>query len=191
MGQRLNLEIVDNKGTLANSYYHWSAYTGSAIELTESVLSAFYDLPDDMSRLELAVSMLQETGAGVYSEEWERIGNDSSNKYSGIHFQNARDRNCGLLSVTEQGIEETERWEEYRVTVNIESKIVDFQVVYESDPEEYNDDMDDEDAFDNLTECDIAFENVPFHEFYTVRGVFEDYPDGFRTQSGHAVTWIG
>lgn len=28
MGQRLNIEITDGEKTLANSYYHWPAYSG-------------------------------------------------------------------------------------------------------------------------------------------------------------------
>ena len=191
MGQRLNLEIVNNNGVLANSYYHWSAYSGSAIELTEAVLSAFYDSPEDISQLGLAVFMLQETGAGIYSEERERINADESGLYNGIEFQNSRDRNCGLLSVTQVGIDDTERWEEGRVTVNIENETVNFDVVWECTAEEYNDDMEDEDAFDELTECDVSFEDIPFDEFYGVRDVWETYQDGFRTPSGYAVTWIG
>ena len=43
MGQRLNteriIEIVDNDKTLANSYYHWSAYTDSAVALVVCFLT--------------------------------------------------------------------------------------------------------------------------------------------------------
>ena len=31
MGQRLNIEIVNGETSLANAYYHWSAYTKSAL----------------------------------------------------------------------------------------------------------------------------------------------------------------
>lgn len=37
MGQRLNIEIVDGNTTLANAYYHWSAFTFPALELTAEI----------------------------------------------------------------------------------------------------------------------------------------------------------
>ena len=33
MGQRLNIEIKKDSKVLANSYYHWSAYTSSALQM--------------------------------------------------------------------------------------------------------------------------------------------------------------
>ena len=38
MGQRLNIEIMSGEKVLANAYYHWSAYTASAAELTKIIL---------------------------------------------------------------------------------------------------------------------------------------------------------
>lgn len=190
MGQRLNLEIVDNNGVLANSYYHWSAYSGSAIALTESVISSYFDLPEDLSSLGMAVCMLQETGSGIYSEERERIDADASGRYKGIEFHNAMDRNRGLLSVTKPGIEETEKWEEGRVTVNIETETVSFGVVWEESSDEFNEEAGD-DAFGDLEECSVDFDNISFEEFHEIRDVYEQYPDGFRTPNGYAVLWIG
>ena len=42
MGQRLNIEIVkgDPDNVLANAYYHWSAYTSSAAQLTCLIVAA-------------------------------------------------------------------------------------------------------------------------------------------------------
>lgn len=43
MGQRLNIEIKrrkDNK-VLANSYYHWSAYTSSSLHLAEEINESY------------------------------------------------------------------------------------------------------------------------------------------------------
>ena len=50
MGQRLNIEIINDDKVLANAYYHWAGYTTSAISLTETILHSFiddgcYDLP--------------------------------------------------------------------------------------------------------------------------------------------------
>lgn len=45
MGQRLNIEIFNNGQVVVNAYYHWSAYTRSALELTAKVISAYNDMP--------------------------------------------------------------------------------------------------------------------------------------------------
>ena len=137
MGQRLNLEITDNEKTLANSYYHWSAYTGSAIALTRIVIDKYESLKEerdnilgdsDESRIALAAELLEETGSGVNEDEYERIKSLSIAQFH--QFARTTGRNDGLLSVTPEGIEETERWEEGRVSVNIESETFSFDVFF-------------------------------------------------------------
>lgn len=189
MGQRLNLEIVDNNCVLANAYYHWSAYSGSAIALTETALNAFYDVPDDLSVRGHAVFMLQETGAGVYQEEFARINKNESLLDIGVDYRNAIDRNRGLLSVTNVGIVETERWEECRVTINIEDCSIDFDVLWSCSRDEYEDDCE-ICAYDDLPEHDVFFNNIPFDEFFRIREAFELYSSGFKTTDGTAVIWI-
>lgn len=39
MGQRLNIEILKNGEVLANSYYHWSGFSNSAINLTIYIIN--------------------------------------------------------------------------------------------------------------------------------------------------------
>ena len=58
MGQRLNIEICNNTRTLANAYYHWGAYTSSALEYTAKIIDAYYNLSDKITDdLELAVKL--------------------------------------------------------------------------------------------------------------------------------------
>ena len=39
MGQRLNIEITKNGNVLANSYYHWSAYSDCALNITTKIIT--------------------------------------------------------------------------------------------------------------------------------------------------------
>lgn len=78
MGQRLNIEIINNGQVLANAYYHWSAYTLSSLELVAKVLSAYNKISLDTSEAvrlaeyqEKAVWALQSTGAGLPDDERE------------------------------------------------------------------------------------------------------------------------
>ncbi len=141
MGQRLNIEIVDNDKVLANAYYHWSAYTGSSLSLLREILykwdeikaeliSPFSD-ENDNARIMTAVRLLEETGAGLNNSEYDRVR--ERNMLPGYEFKHALDRNSGLLSITPEGIEETECYEEYRVSVNIESETFQFGVFYTED----------------------------------------------------------
>ena len=87
MGQRLNIEICNNTRTLANAYYHWGAYTSSALEYTAKIIDAYYNLSDKITDdLELAVKLLEVTGAGVTDEEKEEIKHDPDFDFSDINF---------------------------------------------------------------------------------------------------------
>lgn len=47
MGQRLNIEIKSKGKVVANCYYHWSAYTMSALQLTKEIISNFDSIQDN------------------------------------------------------------------------------------------------------------------------------------------------
>lgn len=119
MGQRLNIEIrrkKDNK-ILANSYYHWSAYTYSSLKLANEIIENIYDIVrnDKVSDEIKAIQLLQTTGAGLLEQEYNAL-NEEDKKYCSL----ATDRNLGLISFTEKGIEETRIWEESRLTITID-----------------------------------------------------------------------
>lgn len=102
MGQRLNIEIRDGDVTLANSYYHWSAYSGSALCILKEIIHAYHS-EESVRMLDIAVNLLQATGAGVDEVERARINADESGRFSGIQFKDAVNRNEGLLAVTNEG----------------------------------------------------------------------------------------
>ena len=119
MGQRLNIEIrrkKDNK-ILANSYYHWSAYTYSSLKLANEIIENIYDIiRNDKTSDEIkAIQLLQTTGAGLLEDEYNLL-KEEDKKYCSL----AIDRNLGLISFTEKGIENTRNWEEGRLTINVD-----------------------------------------------------------------------
>lgn len=204
MGQRLNIEIVDaDLNVLANAYYHWSAYTGSAIALTEEII-ALYDEYMDMDsgnnpfdKRDLAIRLLESTGAGVNKVEKTRIKNSPELcKYA---IQDCQDRNRGLLAITDEGIEETERWEEARVTVNIDAEVVEFSVHWEDTFDEwlenYSGGEDTEEAmnvYKNLEEIDLDPSIHKFNEFWDLADTYRRTSDafGYRRPDGSVVSWI-
>ena len=146
MGQRLNIEIrrkKDNK-ILANSYYHWSAYTYPSLELADEIIENIYGviINDKVSDEIKAIQLLQTTGAGLLEQEYNAL-NEEDKKYCSL----ATNRDLGLISFTEKGMERTRAWEESRLTITIDfdnkeydfvgdKNRVDFEVYFPTSREE-------------------------------------------------------
>lgn len=179
MGQRLNIEIKrrkDNK-VLANSYYHWSAYTSSSLHLAEEIIENIYDIirKEKVSDEIKAIQLLQTTGAGLMENEYNKL-NEEDKKYCSL----ATNRNLGLISFTDEGMEETRKWEEGRLTIDIDfddkdydfygnKNLVDFEVYFQIDEEEINESYEEEIKsgkldLNNLTEFEFSLEEMTLND---------------------------
>lgn len=187
MGQRLNIEIENNDRTLANAYYHWSAYTGSAAALTKEILDAYDDLRA-IGDLAAAVELLQVTGAGITEKERNEIKGDPA--FNNIKFNDCVDRNNGILSVTEKGIEETRNWDEGRVIINIDEETVDSGVYIGIDSNEYEDYFDSLDYIKSIKVLDFDFSKIPFSEFDNFMNIISDNDIGIMDSEGTIFEWI-
>lgn len=154
MGQRLNLEITKKNKVVANAYYHWSAYTGSAYELTAKAYNFIKYNKDSIkdSKL-LAIRALEATGAGVPDwqegeSELKRLRN--IRKYSTTEFAPFQDRNYGIISCFLDSIKETEDWAEGTATIDLDTESICFNVFsfYDSpnDIKEWDESFKEEDA---------------------------------------------
>jgi len=189
MGQRLNFEVCYDGEVLANAYYHWSAYTSSSLSTLGTVLES-YKNRTEINPLKVAVEILQATGAGVDEEEKVRIENDTSGKFENISFRDAVNRNIGLLAVTKEGIEDTRRWEEGRVTVDISAEEFVFDVMWNMSNEEYDDGRDSGDA-EKLPDTEFDFRGVcRFRDYEKFAKEIRDNPDGVRIDEDTVLCWI-
>lgn len=191
MGQRLNIEICNSTRTLANAYYHWGAYTDSALEYTAMIIDAYYNLSYQITDdLQLAVKLLEITGAGITDEEKERIPYDPDFDFSDIKFSPAIDRNEGLIAVTEKGMEETRSWEEGRVTINIEDENFCFEVLLYYEKDEYVEDY----GIKSLSELNQIKHNffldyLPFEQISWLREFVKNNPAGIMVNET-VIDWI-
>ena len=183
MGQRLNVEIrrrKDNK-VLANSYYHWSAYTRPSLEIAKEVLDQISELDklNDFTDEEKAVKLLQFIGGGLVQEDYDKLDEDKK-KY----FAVGTNRNNGLISMTEESMENTRSWEEGRITIDIDfdklssfdikdgkfinnqlEHYVDFEVYFPIDRETYKEWYDEELKDEDIIELDIkSLENMNYND---------------------------
>lgn len=165
MGQRLNIQFENNTGVLANAYYHWSGYTSSAMLLTNKIISS--DLIDDtsISNKIKAVKLLELTGAGLTRDEF----NDD---FPSHLYKESKGRNEGLIAISKEGIEETQSWEEARVTINLDTNKINFRVYWESN----SDDYDPEDIAKQVEvtyDSELNYEDVSFEKFPELYKEFE------------------
>ena len=179
MGQRLNIEIVKNGEILANSYYHWSGFSNSAINLTIQIINNFeyikkYKVEEYIKNQDLlfAIRLLEETGAGVNDiEKTRRLLEDQT---MNLKLKSCENRNEGIIGVTKEDIEETRYWEEGRVLIDIEKKTVDFDVINEHTIEEFKKNYDEEEIKEmNIKEINRNFKNIAFEDIFELKAFID------------------
>ena len=136
MGQRLNIQIemdIPNSSetkVLTDCYYHWSGYTSSAMELVNEIVNSGVYKLDILDPVEKAIRLLETTGAGLAEDEF-------TDEYPETKFKAAVDRNEGLIAISEKGIQETQNWEEARVTVNLTTGSIDMSGMFYDETDEF------------------------------------------------------
>lgn len=173
MGQRLVIQITENGDPLANAYYHWSAYTETAAEMTNDVIG-YLDVADKkFTPKQKAVWALMQTGARFAPDELAFMKEENINKdeYSFAFDDKEADRNSGLLCVSEKGIDQNVFWEEGRTEIDVADGTIYFGVMgvetTESMKEYYNDfDVDSQPILDGVPD-DLEFYADGWDKFYT------------------------
>lgn len=164
MGQRLVITLKQNDEDVAAIYYHWSAYTYSALQETKKVINCLYNGEHEtVDRMLLRlIRHLEDNGGGIVGDEEEL--NYIQSLYPNETFK--RDdvgRNDGIIALSQKGIAESQKWSEGDVFIDLDRDEVDFRVYsgYE-DLEEYiderkswDDEFDEEDLKD-MPEFDVS-----------------------------------
>lgn len=214
MGQRLNMEIKVGNETLANSYYHWSGYSSSSCEIAVAIMDYMEEHPQTNEPNKLyAIRLLEHTGAGLtdfaptdeekeqakkfynpkYYEEWVNKPSEirtAQELFPNEKFAECFGRNEGLLAITKYGMEETRKWEEARVTIDIDSKTVDFDAYWKYSPDDYDDERE-----RKVVDLDFDFHNMDYDTLIKLKNVIEDYCDSreyklFKLPNGDIIDFI-
>lgn len=156
MGQRLNIEIHENGKCLANAYYHWSGYTETALKLTNDILVKYNEIVNE-SGLAAAIKLLQATGAKIEYDELVDAGIPID---LALVFSDGANRDDGLIAFSEKRMEETRVWEEGRITIDIGTKLVNFDCWCRWEPENWKGS-----TFDNIEVPYFSYA-IPFSDFY-------------------------
>ena len=193
MGQRLNIEIHRGEKALANAYYHWSAYTQSALELTQEIISTIEEVKESDPVVE-AVRLLEATGAGMPPQEKERV-----NQVRDVSiFKDSTDRSSGLISITNEGIAETREWQEGRVIIDLDNEMIQFDVCgvdkleyYKNDEEMYKEMKS---KFDSYWTYNFDLTHFPFEDVEFMMGIVNEVIDegdcGYKLADGTVMSLI-
>jgi hypothetical protein len=130
MGQRLNIEIVNNNKILANAYYHWSAYSQTSLEMTKKLIEYIQknDFTDDVKG---AIKLLETTGALLVDSDMEYA---KGHNLIDMNYDNSKlNRNDGLMSISEEGIKSNQSWAEGTIRIYLDSHTFAFNCLYEHD----------------------------------------------------------
>lgn len=169
MGQRLNVEIWNNGKVLANAYYHWSAYTGSAAGIVNMALNYINSNPKEGNNdLLYAIRVLEATEAGLTDSEVEYAKNIPV--LHGATFAECGGRNDGLIGISEEEISETRTWQEGAVYIFLDEQRISFKVFFKDNrwdwEKEQREDYDNEDA--SARDLDVIsrnFDDIKFADW--------------------------
>lgn len=192
MGQRLVVTVKKNQEDICKLYYHWSAYTTSALMETRDIIQWIDECEDDDIVLHL-IRCAEENGGGIQDgvdgNEWNYI----SRLYPDCAFKSEPiNRNNGLIAISEEGMAEMQRWSEGDVEIDIDSRTVNFAVFggYDSLEEYETERMDWDEDYEkqNLEDVvDIGF-NLGCFDFDDIEDVIAAVEDeDFIIRNGNEI----
>lgn len=167
MGQRLVVTVKENKKEICKVYFHWSAYTSSALMEAKGLVRACTDeklkkaIPDTRLRV---LRYLEANGGGIDgggdSEEFEHI----QKLYPGETFKKENiSRNQGLFACSEKGMTDLQGWSEGDLVIELdEGEIYNFVYWSYETFDEYAKFYSDSRKEEELPILDFDIANIPF-----------------------------
>ena len=197
MSESLNLEIYQGGELLANAYYNWSGYTRSALELTEAILDIMPTICESNPVLK-AIRLLESTNAGLAPEE-KTYGGQHLEGFNPNQFKDAIDKNEGLISISEDGMVDTQQSGSHRVAIVLDNQFIEFGVCLIHDQEECC-----EEWFESKEEARKRYEAMPiysrdisefnFNEFGEIKTLIDEVVDtghcDYRLPTGEVISFI-
>lgn len=126
MGQRLVVTVSNYGEEIAKIYYHWSAYSISALCEARDIINVLYDDGNEEKDLRLRlIRFCENNGGGIDggegSDEWNRI----TEMYPNEKFKTDNiSRNNGLIALSKKGMEDIQYWSEGDIYINLDENEV-------------------------------------------------------------------
>ena len=163
MGQRLVVTVNIKGEDIAKLYYHWSAYSISALAQTREIVNCLLDSDNEIEDLRLRLIRFAESEGGCIqgcgdSKEFAAI----QAMYPNEVFKTEGSRNDGLIALTEEGMNDLESWSEGSVTIYLDDGTVWNSVFDMETIDEYNEWFEEDRSLEDFPELDIDLEEIPF-----------------------------
>ena len=126
MGQRLIITVNKGGKDIAKIYYHWSAYSISALQETRDIINVLYDDTNKIKDLKLRlIRLCEQNGGGIdggeNSSEWKYI----KQLYPKETFKKDNiSRNYGLIALSEDGMKNMQTWSEGDIYIDMDIDMV-------------------------------------------------------------------
>lgn len=146
MGQRLIVTVRSTGEDICKMYFHWSAYTVSALMEVRDMMKKFPMKAKSKDEVILYfIRYCEKNGGGIRagydSDEWKYI----TEKYPNEKFKETDiNRNYGLIAISESGMNELQNWSEGNIDIDLDEMTVHNEVFWcYSDLDEYNQELED------------------------------------------------
>lgn len=141
MGQRLVMHIMKEEKELACSYYHWSGFTSSTAEILTHIVESNLNLEKELnlSDLELAIFLLEETGAGLSHDSVCYISKHKLEVRKSLLNKPVIDRDTGIINVDPPGMRESNYWADANAYYDIKTGEISIAAFFIFSPDEFED----------------------------------------------------
>ena len=182
MGQRLVVTVRKSEEDICKIYYHWSAYTMSALNEAQKIVDAIYNGEDETTReLQLRLIRFCEENGGCIDMAYD--GSEAKyiqSIFPEEEFNEDGNRNYGLIAISQDGMDNLQGLSEGDLTIDLDDERIynDVMFCYDDNEEEFweNHDWFDEDdrvietvGYD-ISEFDIGELNDVIRELKEVKG---------------------
>lgn len=189
MGQRLIVNVIKNEKRIAAMYFHWSAYTVSALCEAQKIIDAIDRHEQEDLRLCL-IRYCEKNGGcidgGKNSREFKAI----QEMYPNETFKESGSRNEGLIALTEYGMDEIESWGEGDLAINLDDGYV-YNYVYGIDTlDEYNEWSEEDRKIEDFPLLDVNINMIKFEKLDDMIQLLNDAPYEFRDNDNNIIELI-
>ena len=176
MGQRLVVTVNQYGEDIAKIYYHWSAYSLSALQEARDIINVLYDEENEIKDLKLRlIRFCEQNGGGIRggenSDEWKYI----TKLYPNETFKKDNiSRNYGLIALSQDGMEDFQGWSEGDVYIELdENRVINYVNCCYDSINEYNENRSSwDDDYKALT-----LNNVPYIKYNLCDFSIDDIDD--------------
>lgn len=203
MGQRLVVNIEANDVTVASIYYHWSAYTMSALYTIRDIVSSLYDSgydPAYCNKEELMLRILNmcEASGGCLSQiEYDGDPSIEASNFKKMfpnrEYKTSGSRDDGIVAFTDIGIGYQNGWAESTARIDLSSDTIEFNVYSEFDSVEdmiQQEWFEEDDVPTDIPKTDIYIGEFSFDDLDEIISFAESAVDGIFWSSDTLVCML-